>query len=109
MGGIIFMIPMIVVTLIMSQGESGWDHLPAALIATLGFGLIGFVDDFIKVSKKRSLGLTPLQKIVPQLVLAIAFSVWAYTGALGGLQMDRAVYHPRMGSGHLVRADDGCL
>jgi len=79
MGGIIFMIPMIVVTLIMSQGESRWDHLPAALIATLGFGLIGFVDDFIKVSKKRSLGLTPLQKIVPQLVLAIAFSVWAYT------------------------------
>ncbi len=79
MGGIIFMIPMIVVTLIMSQGDSRWDHLPVALIATLGFGLIGFVDDFIKVSKKRSLGLTPLQKIVPQLVLAIAFSVWAYT------------------------------
>ncbi len=79
MGGIIFLIPMLVVTLIMSEGDSRWDYLPVALIATLGFGLIGFVDDFIKVRKKRSLGLTPLQKIVPQLVLSIAFSVWAYT------------------------------
>ncbi len=79
MGGIIFLIPMLAVTLIMSDGESRWDYLPVALIATLGFGLIGFVDDFIKVRKKRSLGLTPLQKIVPQLILSIAFSVWAYT------------------------------
>ena len=79
MGGLIFMIPMIVVPLIMSQGESRWDYLPVAVIATLGFGLIGFVDDFIKVRKKRSLGLTPFQKIVPQLILSIAFSVWAYT------------------------------
>ena len=79
MGGIVFLIPMIVVPLIMSQGDSRWHYLPVALIATLGFGLIGFVDDFIKVKKKRSLGLTPMQKIVPQLVLSIAFSVWAYT------------------------------
>ncbi len=79
MGGIIFMIPMVAVPLIMSQGDSRWGYLPVAVIATLGFGLIGFVDDFIKVKKKRSLGLTPMQKIVPQLVLSIAFSVWAYT------------------------------
>jgi phospho-N-acetylmuramoyl-pentapeptide-transferase len=79
MGGIIFLIPMLVVTLIMSEGNSRWDYLPVALIATLGFGLIGFVDDFIKVRKKRSLGLTPMQKIVPQVMLSIAFSVWAYT------------------------------
>jgi phospho-N-acetylmuramoyl-pentapeptide-transferase len=79
MGGLIFMIPMVVVPLIMSQGDSRWDYLPVAVVATLGFGLIGFVDDFIKVRKKRSLGLTPFQKIVPQLILSIAFSVWAYT------------------------------
>lgn len=79
MGGIIFMIPMVAVPLLMSQGESRWQYLPVAVAATLGFGLIGFVDDFIKIKKKRSLGLTPWQKIVPQLVLSIAFSVWAYT------------------------------
>jgi phospho-N-acetylmuramoyl-pentapeptide-transferase len=79
MGGIIFMIPMIAVPLIMSQGPSRWQHLPVAVISTLGFGLIGFVDDFIKIRKKRSLGLTPWQKIVPQLVLSMIFAVWAYT------------------------------
>lgn len=79
MGGIIFLVPMVVVPLIMAQGDSRWGHLPVAVLATLGFGLIGFVDDFIKIKKKRSLGLTPMQKIVPQVVLSIAFSVWAYT------------------------------
>ncbi len=48
-------------------------------MATVGFGLIGFVDDFIKIRRKRSLGLTPLQKVVPQVIVSIAFSVWAYT------------------------------
>lgn len=79
MGGIIFLVPMVAVPLIMAQGDTRWGHLPVAVLATLGFGLIGFVDDFIKVKKKRSLGLTPMQKILPQVVLSIAFSVWAYT------------------------------
>ena len=107
MGGIIFMIPMIVVPLIMAQGDSRWDYLPVALISTLGFGLIGFVDDFIKVKKKRSLGLTPMQKIVPQLVLSIAFSVWAYTEPSIGSKWGGAVHDAGMGSWHLVHPDDG--
>jgi phospho-N-acetylmuramoyl-pentapeptide-transferase len=79
MGGIIFLLPMIVVPLLMSQGPARWDYLPVALIATVGFAMIGFVDDFIKIRLKRSLGLTPLQKIVPQIILSIAFATWAYT------------------------------
>lgn len=78
MGGIIFAVPMIAVSLVMSYEQTRWDHLLIALLSTLGFGLIGFVDDFIKVKKKRSLGLTPMQKIVPQLVLSVALAVWAY-------------------------------
>lgn len=38
------------------------------LIATLGFGLIGFLDDYIKIIFKRSLGLTAKQKLLGQLV-----------------------------------------
>lgn len=38
------------------------------LIATLGFGLIGFLDDYIKIIFKRSLGLTAKQKLIGQLV-----------------------------------------
>ncbi|CAM4332967.1 phospho-N-acetylmuramoyl-pentapeptide-transferase [Paenibacillus macerans] len=40
------------------------------LIATLGFGLVGFLDDYIKIVFKRSLGLTPRQKLFGQLLFA---------------------------------------
>lgn len=38
--------------------------------AFVGFGAIGFVDDFVKVAMKRNLGLTALQKIILQVVIA---------------------------------------
>lgn len=78
MGGIIFAVPMIIVPLIMSYKSPMGSFLPMALVSTLGFAAIGFVDDYIKVSKKRSEGLTPMQKTVPMFVLALALSVWAY-------------------------------
>ncbi|MBQ8952730.1 MAG: phospho-N-acetylmuramoyl-pentapeptide-transferase [Clostridia bacterium] len=82
MGGVIFAVPMIVVPLILCYDRL--NDLPMALLSTLGFGLVGFVDDYIKVSKKRSLGLTPMQKIVPQVILAAVLAVWAYlTPAIG--------------------------
>jgi phospho-N-acetylmuramoyl-pentapeptide-transferase len=37
------------------------------------FGLIGFIDDFIKVARKNNDGLSPLQKMAFQLVVAVAF------------------------------------
>ncbi|SIS37929.1 phospho-N-acetylmuramoyl-pentapeptide-transferase [Salimicrobium flavidum] len=40
------------------------------LIVLLGYGLIGFLDDYIKVAKKRNLGLTSKQKMLMQLVIA---------------------------------------
>ncbi|OAB42693.1 phospho-N-acetylmuramoyl-pentapeptide-transferase [Paenibacillus antarcticus] len=40
------------------------------LVATLGFGLIGFLDDYIKIVFKRSLGLTSRQKLVGQLLFS---------------------------------------
>ena len=78
MGGIVFAVPMVLVPIIMSYGYERGSYLWAVLVCTLGFGAVGFVDDFIKVKLKRSLGLTPMQKIVPQLVVAAALAVWAY-------------------------------
>ncbi|WP_178023120.1 phospho-N-acetylmuramoyl-pentapeptide-transferase [uncultured Paenibacillus sp.] len=40
------------------------------LVATLGFGLVGFLDDYIKIVFKRSLGLTPRQKLIGQLLFS---------------------------------------
>ncbi len=48
------------------------------LIITFGYALIGFIDDFIKVRYKNNKGLSPVQKIVFQLLLAAIISVYAY-------------------------------
>lgn len=41
------------------------------MLVTLGYGFIGFLDDFIKINKKRNLGLTARQKFAAQILLAI--------------------------------------
>ena len=48
------------------------------LVMALGFGLIGFFDDYIKVVKKQNLGLSERQKLVMQLVLASAYILLLY-------------------------------
>lgn len=48
------------------------------LVMALGFAFIGFLDDYIKVVKKRNLGLTILQKTVLQIVLMIGYLLTLY-------------------------------
>lgn len=72
MGGIIILASMVVTTLFFIAGNK---EVQTILFVTVGFGLIGFLDDYIKVVKKRSLGLTALQKIIAQLIVT---SVFAY-------------------------------
>ena len=75
MGGIIFVVP----SVILSAFFTGLDM--TALVAcglTLFYAAIGFADDFIKIKFNKNEGLTPLQKIVFQLLgalLAAAFAV----------------------------------
>ena len=56
------------------------DIIPV-LFMTLGFGIIGFLDDYIKVVMKRSLGLTPLQKIALQFLVTIIFLYYYFNVA----------------------------
>ena len=53
-------------------------ELFAVLAVTLCFGLVGFADDYIKVVKKRSLGLTASRKMAVQLVITAAFANYIY-------------------------------
>lgn len=71
MGGIIILASIIVTTLFFMQGNK---EVQTILFVTVGFGLIGFLDDYIKVVKKRSLGLTALQKIIAQLIVTGIFA-----------------------------------
>jgi phospho-N-acetylmuramoyl-pentapeptide-transferase len=47
----------------------------ALILATVGFAAVGFIDDFIKVTRRRSLGLSKTGKIVGQALIAIGFAL----------------------------------
>ena len=77
MGGFLFLIPLIAISLILTRGNR--DFVFFAVLSTIGFGLIGFLDDYIGVAKRRSLGLRAYQKIIGQLVLSVVMAYYAYT------------------------------
>lgn len=76
MGGIIILISLIVSTLIVNRNFGG--IYAVAIITTIGFGLIGFLDDGIKIIKKRSLGLRAYQKIIGQVAFSLILALYAY-------------------------------
>ena len=73
MGGILILGSVFLSTLLWARLDSVFLWL--ALGATTLFGLVGFADDWIKIVKKRSLGLTGKQKLAGQLITALA--VWS--------------------------------
>ncbi|MBW7459829.1 phospho-N-acetylmuramoyl-pentapeptide-transferase, partial [Paenibacillus sepulcri] len=75
MGGIIIMLALLLSFLKFSEITPEFWVL---LIASLGFGLIGFLDDYIKIVFKRSLGLTAKQKLIGQLIFSIIICVLLY-------------------------------
>jgi len=72
MGGVLILGSVFISTVLWARLDSL--YLWLALVATTAFGVIGFVDDYIKIVKKRSLGLTERQKLAGQLITAII--VW---------------------------------
>lgn len=70
MGGLVILASILITSLIYVGKYK--DIIPV-LFMTLGFGLIGFLDDYIKVVMKRSLGLTPLQKMALQFLVTGIF------------------------------------
>ena len=73
MGGLIFLLAIIVSTVVMAMIFDLFTTQTIVLLLVLvGFGVIGFLDDGLKVIFKRNLGLTSLQKLIGQIVIAIA-------------------------------------
>ena len=72
MGGLLLIASVIISTLLWAKLSSF--YVWVVIVATLAFGGVGFADDYLKLVKRRSLGLTGRQKIIFQLV--IAFGVW---------------------------------
>jgi len=75
MGGIIILLALLLAFLRFSDRSL---DVYVLLVAALGFGLVGFLDDYIKIAFKRSLGLTPKQKLFGQLLFSIAVCALLY-------------------------------
>ena len=73
MGGVLIVGSVLISTLLWAKLSSV--YVWTAMIATLLFALVGFVDDYSKMAKQRSLGLTGRQKLLAQLLIAVL--VWA--------------------------------
>ena len=72
MGGVIIIISIFMTSMFFVINNK---EVQVVLFAILGFGVIGFMDDYIKVVKKRSLGLKAGQKIIGQLLVAVIFGL----------------------------------
>ncbi|MFB4167591.1 phospho-N-acetylmuramoyl-pentapeptide-transferase [Virgibacillus sp. JSM 102003] len=76
MGGIMIVISVTITSIIMvskfSSGSIGYE-LWLLIFVLVGYGFLGFLDDFIKVAMKRNLGLTSKQKMLGQLIIALVF------------------------------------
>ncbi len=79
MGGVLIIGAVFISTVLWARPDSL--YLWIALGATTLFAVVGFADDYIKIVKKRSLGLTGWQKIGGQLVIALAVFglLWAFS------------------------------
>ena len=73
MGGIIILIAMVITSLIYVKD---YPKIIPVLFLTVAFGLIGFLDDYLKVVLKRSDGLLPMQKMAVEIVVTAVFAAY---------------------------------
>ena len=73
MGGLMIMLGLAAGSLIMA---GRCPEVIPVLILTVGFGLVGFIDDYLQVVKKKSDGLSVKQKMALQIVIALLFALY---------------------------------
>lgn len=104
MGGLIMLLGVTLTCLIMAPLTP---DLMLALVAMLVTGSLGLLDDIESVAHKRSLGLTPTQKMLGLVAISVAFCLgavnWAHISPVvrfpGGLSVDLGVLTTRIGTG----------
>ena len=88
MGGLMFLSGIIAATLVFSVSAN--EMVLPALLVTVGFALVGFLDDFLKVQMKNTVGLRGYQKIIAQFFIAAILAAYAYKSPFIG----SAIYMP---------------
>lgn len=84
MGGVMMIIAILITGLTRAKIDK---DLLVGLICITGFGLVGFLDDFIKIKMKRSLGLKAYQKIILQFALALFVAYYQYSSSPSATQI----------------------
>lgn len=73
MGGVIILLSILITSLLYIRSNP---QIIPVLFVTIGFGLIGFLDDYLKVVMKRSDGLFPKQKMALQIIVTAIFAYY---------------------------------
>lgn len=84
MGGLIIIFSVVITSMCFVRGNR---QIIPVLFVTLGFGLIGFLDDYIKIVMKRSLGLKPMQKMSLQIIVTAIFAYYILEYSEAGTKM----------------------
>lgn len=79
MGGVLFIISSIIAVLVSSlAGFVFTNEIILLVLGSTAFGLVGFLDDYIKFFKHRNLGLRAYQKLVLQMLFSALIAYYAY-------------------------------
>src|SRR3954454_23764861 len=72
MGGILIIISIVIPTLLWADLK--YPYVWIALAAVLGYGWMGFLDDYAKITRQRNLGLTGRRKLIYQFLMGFGFA-----------------------------------
>ncbi|MDB5378509.1 MAG: phospho-N-acetylmuramoyl-pentapeptide-transferase [Rubritepida sp.] len=74
MGGVLILLSLTLSVLLWADLRNGFTW--AVLFVTLGYGCLGFVDDWLKVTKRNSKGVSGKQKLIAQGAIALGAAIW---------------------------------
>lgn len=82
MGGISFIVAIVITSCMFCDINN--KATVVALCVFVGYGIVGFLDDFIKIRYKHNMGLHAYQKVIFQLIIAVVVSVFVYNDIASG-------------------------
>jgi phospho-N-acetylmuramoyl-pentapeptide-transferase len=82
MGGVLIILAVVLPTVLWADIREPWVQI--VIVATLWMGGLGFLDDYLKVVKRRSKGLIAVQKIVGQALFGVLLGAWLYLQPIHG-------------------------
>lgn len=119
MGGAIIVAGLLFAFFALPRPRGGTELAVGVLLATVGFGLIGFIDDLLIVVRGKNLGLRAREKLLGQFLVAVAFALWYYNADPARVPLDTplvtaprvllAIWHVllMMGMSNAVNLTDG--